>query len=78
MVFSDFQKILSVKNSLGLKVNAATCELISLNSFIDANALRMFEGIAPEIKSVKHGNMNVRCAPVLPSAVDMALEKNLN
>ena len=77
VVFSDFQKILSAENSLGLKVNPAKCELISLNSIIDVNVLKMFEGIAPEIKSVKHGNMTLLGAPVMPSAVDMALESKL-
>ena len=37
----------------------------------------MFEEIAPEIKSVKHGNMTLLGAPVLPSAVDTALESKL-
>ena len=77
VVFSDFQKIWSAENSLGLKVNPAKCKLISLNSIIDANTLRMFEEIAPKIKSVKHGNMTLLGAPVLPSAVDMASESKL-
>ena len=39
----------------------------------------MFEEIACEIKSVKHGNMTLLGLPVLPSAVDtgMALESKL-
>ena len=62
---------------MGLKVNPAKCELISLNSIIDANTLRMFEEIAPKIKSVKRENMTLLGTPVLPSAVDMALESKL-
>ena len=69
VVFSDFQKILSAENSLGLKVNPAKCELISLNSIIDVNVLKMFEGIAPEIKSVEHGNMTLLGAPVKSSQI---------
>ena len=78
VVFLNFKKLLSTENSLGLKVNPAKCELISLNSIIDANTLRMFEEIAPKIKSVKRGNMTLLGAPVLPSAVDMALESKLS
>ena len=77
LVFSDLKKILSAGNSLGLKVNPAKCELISLNSITEAYALRMFEEIAPEIKSVEHVNMTLLGASVLPSAVDMALESKL-
>ena len=72
VVFSDFQKNLSVENSLGLKVNPAKCELISLNCITDVNALRMFEEIAPEIKFVTHVNTTLLAVPGLPSAVDMA------
>ena len=62
---------------MGLKDNSAKCELISLNSITDANALRMFEEIAPEIKSVEHGNMTLLGTPVLPSVLIMALESKL-
>ena len=66
-----------VENSLGLKVNPAKRELISLNSITEAYALRMFEEIAHEIKSVEQVNMTLLGASVLPSAVDMALESIL-
>ena len=77
VVLADFDKIMELENSLGLKVNPAKCEIVSLDCENEETTLEKFCKVADQIIPKKKENLTLLGAPVLPSAVDKALQSKL-
>ena len=77
VVLADFVKIMELENSLGLKVNPAKCEIVSLDCENEETTLEKFCKVADQIIPIKKENLTLLGAPVLPSAVDEALQSKL-
>ena len=77
VVLADFDKIMELEHSLGLKVNPAKCEIVSLDCENEEATLEKFCKVADQIIPIKKENLTLLGAPVLPSAVDEALQSTL-
>ena len=77
VVLADFDKIMELENSLVLKVNPAKCEIVSLDCENEETTLEKFCKVADQIIPIKKENLTLLGAPVLPSAVDEALQSKL-
>ena len=77
VVLADFDKIMELENSLGLKVNPAKCEIVSLDCENEETTLEKFCKVADLIIPIKKEKLTLLGAPVLPSVVDEAVQSKL-